>query len=183
MARKESITRELLIKGAFDLVREQGGEMLTARKLASYLGCSTQPIFRIFDGMDELSNEIFMMAKDFYEQYCMSFRRSNVTPFVDLALCYISFAKEETNLFKLLFLAKHDSDNTMYDIINGKENALVIRELKRIPRLDMNNAGMIFMKVFIFMHGLACMVTNGEYDLDDDATITMLTQVITSFIV
>ena len=46
----------------------------------------------------------------------------------------------------------------------------------------MNYAEVIFMKVFVFMHGIACMVTNGEFDLTDDETLNMLKSVITQFI-
>lgn len=182
MARKESITKEIISNGAFKLLREQGESMLTARKLASYIGCSTQPIFRVYEGMEELNAEVFAKAREYYESFCQSYEKKSTVPFVDLALCYISFAKAEPNLFKLLFLSSHDDENTMYDLINGKESAFVIKELKRIPNLDMNNAGMIFMKVFVFMHGMACMVTNGEFDLDDNETTEMLVSVISSFI-
>ena len=46
----------------------------------------------------------------------------------------------------------------------------------------LNYAEVIFMKVFVFMHGIACMVTNGEFDLTDDETLNMLKSVITQFI-
>ena len=35
MARKESITKEMLLLAAFDMVKEEGIESLTARKLAA----------------------------------------------------------------------------------------------------------------------------------------------------
>ena len=182
MARKESITKQILSDGAFKLLREQGETMLTARKLASYIGCSTQPIFRIYSGMDDLFEDMFAMAFDFYEDYCVNFTRSNPEAFVDLALCYINFAKDEPNLFKLLFLSKHDENFNMYNLLNGKDNGFVIKELRRIPNLDMNNAEEIFMKVFIFMHGMACMVTNGEFDLSDEEAVGMLKSVFAQFI-
>ena len=117
MARKEQITKQMILDGAFDLVRTQGIEMLTARKLAAHISCSTQPIFRVYANMEELSNEVFVKAKAFYEQFCLDFEQTNDTPFVDLGLCYITFAKKELNLFKLLFLTPHDDNNTMYDLI------------------------------------------------------------------
>ena len=131
--------------------------------------------------VEELEEEVFMKAREFYEQYCLDFKRTSPVPFVDLALCYLQFAREETNLFKLLFLSKRDEHNTMYDLINGKEQGFVIKELKRIPDLDMNNAGMIFMKIFIFMHGMACMTTSGEFDLEEGEIGDLLTEVIKKF--
>ena len=102
-------------------------------------------------------------------------------PFVDLGLCYIQFAREELNLFRLLFLSPHNDDNTMYDLINGKEHAFVIQEIKKIPNLNMNHAGDIFMKIFVFMHGMACMATNGEFDLSREEVIPMLEEAVTKF--
>ena len=56
MARKEQISKQMILDGAFDLVRTQGIEMLTARKLAAHISCSTQPIFRVYTNMEELSD-------------------------------------------------------------------------------------------------------------------------------
>ena len=96
-------------------------------------------------------------------------------------LCYISFAKKELNLFKLLFLTPHDDNNTMYDLINGAENGFVIKQLRRIKNLDMNKAGDIFMKVFIFMHGMACMAICGELDLTTEEILPTLKETIEGF--
>ncbi len=181
MARKEQITKQMILDGAFDLVRTQGIEMLTARKLAAHISCSTQPIFRVYANMEELSQEVFVKAKAFYEQFCLDFEQTNDTPFVDLGLCYITFAKKELNLFKLLFLTPHDDNNTMYDLINGAQNAFVIKQLRRINNLDMNKAGDIFMKVFIFMHGMACMAICGELDLTTEEILPTLKETIEGF--
>lgn len=181
MARKEQITKQVILEGAFDLLRTQGAEMVTARKLAAHIGCSTQPIFRVYENMDALNKELFEKARDFYEEFCANQVGESKVPFVDLGLFYIQFAKEEINLFKLLFLSTHDDENTMYDLINGKDQGFVIRELKRIPNLNMDKAGMIFMEIFIFIHGMACMSTNGEFDLSKDEVIELLTEVVSNF--
>ena len=182
MARKEQITKQMILDGAFNLLREEGAEMLTARRLASHIGCSTQPIFRVYANMDELNKEVFAKAKAYYEDYCVSFKRESDIPFIDLAMCYIQFAKEDLNLFRLLFLSKHDEENTMYDLINGNENGFVIRELRRIKNLDMNKAGDIFMKIFVFMHGMACMAICGELDLSKEEVLPTLTDAIKGFL-
>ena len=45
-----------MIDGAFQLIREQGHEALTVRNLASFLGCSTQPIMYQFPDTDILKD-------------------------------------------------------------------------------------------------------------------------------
>ena len=182
MARKEQISKQMILDGAFELTRSSGIEMLTARKLAAHIGCSTQPIFRVYSNMDELIKDVFAKAKAFYESYCLNFPQENETPFVDLGLCYITFAKEELNLFKLLFLTPHDDDNTMYDLVNGLENGFVIKQFKRVKNLDMNKAGDIFMKIFIFMHGMACMAICGELDLTKEEILPTLKETVDNFL-
>lgn len=181
MARKEQISKQMILDGAFDLLRSQGVEMLTARKLATHIGCSTQPIFRVYQNMEELQADVFALAKKFYEDYCLKYQSVSDVPFVDLGLCYIEFARDELNLFKLLFLTRHDDENTMYDLINGGENGFVIKQLRKIKNLDMNKAGDIFMKVFIFMHGMACMAICGELDLSKEEVLPTLTDAVKGF--
>lgn len=44
MARKISVTKEMVKSAAFAIMREEGMDGLTARRLADKTGCSTQPI-------------------------------------------------------------------------------------------------------------------------------------------
>ena len=48
------VTKEEIVRAATDLVRAEGMECLNARRIASALGCSTQPIFSNFGSMEEL---------------------------------------------------------------------------------------------------------------------------------
>ena len=181
MARKESITKQMIIDGAFELLKKEGVEAVTARKLAAHIGCSTQPIFRVYENMDELLKELFERSRAYYEDFCNSNKNSYDTPFVSLGINYIRFAKQEQNLFKLLFLSGN-KDHTLYELINGKENAFVMKEIKKIPNLNMDNVELIFTKVFIFMHGMAGMTITREFDLSDKEAEDMLKDAIKGFI-
>lgn len=174
MARKETITKEIIVDGAFNLLKEQGIEQVTARKLAAYIGCSTQPIFRVFAGMEDLNKELFDQARAYFEVFYEDADKTHEIPFVDLGISYIQFARTQTNLFRLLFLSKLDEDQTMYDLLNGSSKGFVIHEIKRIPDLDPDSVGTIFMKIFTFIHGMACMATSGEFDLSEDEVVEML---------
>lgn len=183
MARKEMITKQMLLDSAFAMLRKNGPETVTARKLALETGCSTQPIFRIYKNMDELYEELFQSARSFYEDYFDQNYKQNDTPFVGLGLAYISFAQKETNVFKLLFLTPHGEEQTMYDMVNGSNHqGFVIKEIKRIPNLDADKVGTIFMKIFTFIHGMACMAVSGEFDLDEGEIRQMISDAYNAFL-
>ena len=104
MARKESITKDAIMQAAFEILQEEGIGQVTARKLAAKAGCSTQPIFRVYKGMEELIEELFGKACEFFQDFYAGMPRQTVTPFVNLGLAYITFAQQHKKLFEFIFL-------------------------------------------------------------------------------
>lgn len=180
MARKESITKEDLMNAAFAILEEEGIEQVTARKLAAKANCSTQPIFRVYKNMEELIEELFGRACQFFEDYYASFPRQTVVPFVTLGQAYIKFAEEHKKLFEFIFLSPNRFGRSMYDLINGKEGN-VSREIQAATGQGCRNASELFMKMWIFIHGAACMSLTGDYDLAEEETVQLLKDAYQSF--
>lgn len=180
MARKETITIQDILETAFQMTREEGFANVTARKVAAKVGCSTQPIFRVYKNMEELCEAVYQKAVIFYKEYFESFVKKDDIPFVDLGMAYILFAKEEKNLFELLFLTKGDGNKDMYEVING-ENGNVVKEITKASANGCKNSSGIFMKIWIFIHGAASMCFTGDYDLKDEETRQMLEETYYSF--
>ena len=61
--------REAVLQAAYRIARSQGAEAVNARAIARELGCSTQPIFRAFSGMEELRQELLGLARACYNSY------------------------------------------------------------------------------------------------------------------
>lgn len=181
MARKETITRDYLFNTAFEMLREEGIENITARKLANRAGCSTQPIFRLYSNMEELWKELFERAVDYFEQYYNNAKLYDFTPFVNLGITYIQFAVEEKQLFQMLFLANNRYGKSLYEILNGKMGA-VGKEFAKAKNEGCKNPGDLFMKMWIFIHGSACMSITGDYDLGLEDTIQLLRTVYKGFV-
>ena len=173
MARKESITRDMILEMAFELARDNGIESVTARNVAARIGCSTQPIFRIYANMEQLREEIFQRAIDTFGDYYENFKSEKDTPFIKLGLAYINFVKEEKELFKLLFLSENRGNRSLYELLNGKKG-IVSSEINRAVEEGSQNPSGLFMKMWIFIHGCACMVLTVDYDLTEEETIELL---------
>ncbi|MCQ2080250.1 MAG: TetR/AcrR family transcriptional regulator [Lachnospiraceae bacterium] len=173
MARKETVTKAILLDAAFAMLNEEGIDQVTARKLAAKANCSTQPIFRIYNNMEELYTELFDVALNSFEQFVSEFPRSTVIPFVSLGQAYIGFAQKFPNVFRFLFLTNERYGKSLYDMINGKEG-YVTREIQAATSQGTSNAGELFMKMWMFIHGAASMSLTGDYDLADEETVSML---------
>ncbi len=181
MARTESVTREDILNTAFAMAREEGAAMVTARRLAARAGCSTQPVFRVYNNMEELMEELFHKAADFFEEFQLSysqscrqaFPRQYRTPFLNLGMAYIQFAEADKHLFELLFLSPKRYGKTLYDLVNGRKG-VIVKEVAKAADNGCRNPGGLFMKMWIFIHGAACMALTGDYDLTAEETADLL---------
>lgn len=180
MARKESITKADILSAAFSILEEDGIGEVTARKLAAKAGCSTQPIFRIYKNMEELTEDLFVQATEYFEMFYEQFARETVTPFVHLGNIYIKFAMEHKRLFSFIFLSENRFGRSMYDLVNGKEGA-ISHEIQMASSQGAQNPGDLFTKMWIFIHGAACMCLTGDYDLSEEETIKILKDSYQSF--
>lgn len=182
MARKATITIQDILETAFVMTREEGFQNVTARKVAAKAGCSTQPIFRVYKNMEELCAAVYEKAIVYFQEYIAKNESKSNVPFVDLGMAYISFAMEEKNLFKLLFVTKGTVQKEMYEVVNG-ENGNVMKEVSKASALGCKNASAMFMKMWIFIHGAACMSLTGDYDLKNEETLSLLEDAYKSFAV
>lgn len=181
MARKETITKMDILNAAFEMASEEGFEHITARTLAAKAGCSTQPIFRVYKNMEELGAELFEQVVDYFNAYYENFPRKNDTPFVNMGFAYIRFAQENPKLFQLLFDSENRHGKSLYDILNGT-NGSVVKEINNARFGGCKNPSAMFMKMWIFIHGAACMSLTGDYDLSEEETIALLEESYRAFL-
>ena len=103
MAPRNKYTREEMVEAAVRVVRENGIDALTAKALASELGVSTQPVFTCFHTIEEAKREVRDAAQKVYDSYVTAGLQMQ-PPFFGVGMQYIRFAKEEPQLYRLLFL-------------------------------------------------------------------------------
>lgn len=180
MPRQAVVNQDVLLETAFDLTREEGIDGLTARKLAVRAGCSTQPIFRLFTNMDEVIEITYNNVCAFFEQYYDRQEKTTEVPFVNLGLAYINFAMKEKHLFKFMFMSKYRTDRGLYELLNGS-SGIVAGEIAKAKATCDDPSG-LFMKMWIFIHGAACMSLTGDYDLTDEDTRELLIESYQAFV-
>lgn len=149
--------KENILRAAFTITREKGPDALNARAIAKALGCSTQPLFREFNSMDEIRQEMLRMATECYSSYIHRSNEMDERPYKGTGMAYILFAKEEPELFKLLFMRDRVQDGT--DTADDDENLdYVLEVLQQATHLNRDQALRFHQALWIFTHGLAVMV-------------------------
>ena len=173
MPPKVKTTKEDIINAAVSIVRKHGASALNARTVATFLNCSTQPIFFNFATMDELRLAVVQKADEMCQQYMQrEVDSGNFPTYKANGMAYIRFAKEEKELFKLLYM--RDRSNEIYTPetgIDGKMEAIVHNN----TGLGETEAKLFHLEMWAYVHGIATMFATGFLDLDWELVSKMLT--------
>ena len=174
MPPKEKLSRQDVIQGAVELVRECGYDALNARALAQRLGCSTMPLFRHFKGMDEIRMATFVRVGEIYAAYIRRGAEQPI-PFKAVGMEYIRFAKEEPNLFRLMFMTDPHSLSVTPPDDPTRPHVSAIAAAASGLRGEL--AETVYREMWIFVHGIATLIVTGVMDFQEAEISTMLTDV------
>lgn len=164
MSKKTSTTKESMIEGAFQLIRENGHEFLTVRNLAASLGCSTQPIMYQFPNMDILKNLTYQKADTYHSDYILA--GGNL---LEIGLRYVQFAEEEPYLFKFLFQSGRFSGLSLEDLIRAPETAGILDAVSTEEIFAPEEVASLFEPLAALVHGYASLIANNAMKFDPDA--------------
>lgn len=171
MPPKVRFTREDVLNAAFNLASAQGIEALNARAIAACLGSSTQPLFRVFANMDEIRAEVTHMAFDKYYEYIEKQIDPDMPRYKRAGMGYIRFAREEPQLFRMLFMCDRSGGDQSPD----ERYIDVLRTSSEATGLDIETTKLFHMHMWVYVHGLATMVATNYMELDDELVSTLLT--------
>lgn len=173
MPPRTKVTKEDIAQAAIEIVRTGGAQALNARTIAAKLNCSTQPIFSNYATMDELWLAVMKRADEICRAYTQREVESGQFPVYKAnGMAYIRFAKEESELFKLLYMRDRfgstspeetDVTDQMETIIHGNIG------------LDGTDAKLFHLEMWAYVHGIAAMFATGYLNLDWDLVSQMLT--------
>ncbi len=173
MPPKVKVTKEDIIIAAVGIVRKNGAQAINARTVASVLHCSTQPVFSNFATMDDLRLAVVEKADILCQEYMRrEVERGEFPAYKANGMAYIRFAKEEKELFKLLYMRDRSSE------LIPKESELTDKMESIVHNntgLNRANAKLFHLEMWAYVHGIATMFATGFLDLDWMLVSKMLT--------
>lgn len=162
------VSKTDVLNASLELIKDEGVEKLNARNIAKRLNCSTNPLFRIYKNMEELKKDVYLEAEKYYEKYLFSHTFENASPFLQMGLNYIYFAKEEKKLFRFIFLSDNieiDSFHSVADMANSPE---IINGIANSTGLDEYASKELFSNIWLLTHGIACTIATNQYPFNED---------------
>lgn len=183
MPPKYKFTKEEIIESALNMVRESGIESITARALAERLGSSSKPIFSLFRNMDEVMYETVKAIRNIYNQYIVIGLSSDL-PFKGVGVQYISFAKNEPNFFKLLFMSNCGAASDVFSTLPNIDDNYneILYSVQKQYLLSKNESARLYKHLWIYTHGIASLIATNVCRFTADEINGMITEVCKSLI-
>ncbi len=173
MPRQFMFSKQQIVDAAVDLTRQKGFSAVSARALGEKLGTSPRPIFSYFESMADVQQAIIQSANLLYTSYLQQDMSSGkYPPYKASGMAYIRFAREEKELFKLLFMR----DRTNEDTTKLADEADLLTDLicKQVA-ITKQQAVTFYLEMWAYVHGIATMIATNfnvwsEQDCSDMLT-------------
>ena len=173
MPPKVKVTKEDIVNAAVTIVRKSGAGAVNARTIAAALECSTQPVFSNFTSMEDLRLAVVQKADELCSEYVRREVESGQFPVYKASgMAYIRFAKEEKELFKLLYMRDRTNETFPHPSELSDRMEVVVH---RNTGLDGETAKLFHLEMWAFVHGIASMVATGFVELEWELVSRMLT--------
>lgn len=179
---KVKFDKETIISKSRDYVDENGIGKISIRNLANYIGCSTQPIFRIYKNSEELLQDLYGSIETYYEEFTNQISEQTEVPFLGMGMGYISFAKEHPNLFYVLFMNTYYKKESLLSFFQNEESDKVIADMSVQIGLSKELCRLLLRDIWLLTHGIATMIYTKQVSYHDDEIKEILFQGFYGFI-
>lgn len=176
MARKKRIKAEQILDKAYEMVLADGLKSITARKLATALDCSTQPIYLEFGSMDHLKNAVLEEAKARLIWYVSEEQRTD-NPLVNLGMGYVRFATIEPELYRALFIDNHFGEDKTRSFVTQLANQ-ALRKYEPLQQKDDTTKRAISIETGVIIAGVAALLNAKLTTLSEDEVLALLTRML-----
>lgn len=178
MPRSAYFTKEAIVEKGLEIVRKQGADALSARSLSKELNCSISPLFTIFDNMDQIKSAVRKAASDMFDAYVADVG-DYMPAFKEFGMRLVRFARQEQNIFKMLFLEGKPIGASIPD--KAKE---CLKEIESAYGLSKEQTDILFRQIWPFSCGLAVLNGNSsEQSYSDEQIGEMLSCQFTSMLI
>ena len=167
MPPKVKFQKEEIARAALNVARKKGADAVTAREVAAELQVSPRPIFTWYESMDQLRHDVYELAKAEYRAYIQRGLEGPI-PFLGLWQQYLFFARQEPELYRLLFLTRPGSASGGAAEALKFSQDLARESLMRVYNLDAHTADCFFRDLWLVAFSFSTLVVTGDCPYTDE---------------
>ena len=160
---KQKITKDMVVKAAFELVREGGTEQLLVKNIAERLGCSVQPVYCYCKNMEGLKKEVLSYTQEYLQNYI----KEHLDPgnlFQSIGMTHAQFAKQEPQLYRFYFLRNREEMRSLEELYERETDPNIAKYLEKELSVSEEKAKQLHLNLMIYNIGISFILsTLGEW--------------------
>jgi len=169
--------KEEFLKIAFEFIHHEDVDKLTLKVLSDATGTSRSAIYRHFASKDALMEEMIRQGFATFDKETAPILTNQEKPlierFYNAAKAYVAWAKENPNLYRLLFGRKYA--HIREEIMSIKENScdgfgalkLAVEEGQKAGILKHDDSLKQSIIIWSSLHGLSSLIIDGFIDIEE----------------
>ena len=161
---------------ALNVARRAGIDAVTAREVAKELQVSVGPIFTWYETMDQLKAEVYERSKGVYRDY-IERGLAGPIPFQGVWQQYLRFAKDEPELYRLLFLTPPGNVSGGAVEAMRFSQDLARESIMRFYRMDAATADCYFRDLWLIAFSSATLIVTGDCPYTEEELLAIGTEV------
>ena len=167
MARKTTFNKDYILEKTSEFIKTYGVEVMNARDLCKYIGCSTQPLFKNFSSMEGLKKSIKKYLHDYYDEFIYKIVDKNDYLYT-ISYAYALFAYREPKIFKALFMTELAGNRTIDEVLKSSWNIETIQSIPKQYGLSKKQSERLYRDVRFFTHGLSCQIACNSISVTEE---------------
>lgn len=178
---KVKFTKKDILNATYEIIKQDGINSISARKIAAKFKGSTAPIYANFKTIEELKNEVVQISEQKLKEYL--YKNHSGREMYDASIGFIKFARDEKELFRAIFL---DASEGFSALFNETMDILLKEKivLKSFPDItfEMVKAGVEQLWINIF--GYATLVfanSSSKEEITDEIIEKKVTEIADNF--
>lgn len=170
-------SRKDIIEIVSKMVEEDGLKAINARSVAKRLDASVQVIYHNFSTIDELINEVISHIYEKYRKYLLD-HDDKEKPYLAKGMAYVGFARDYPEFFKILYMNSYDMSIDELTEKDKETGEIVKSTILANFKLADDDIEEFHRMVWIFTHGIACLVATSTITFSDEEIKNLLIEAV-----
>jgi hypothetical protein len=131
--------------------------------------------------MTDLKKDFHGYLGKYFDEYALS-RAQGENFSHEIGQAYIAFARNESNLFQVLFMSESFGLNGFSDMFADEGNLEAAIALSKKLGISLDAGKNLYMKTWIFLHGIASLIATKSITLSDEEVEKMHSEAYEAFL-
>lgn len=157
-----------ILDAGLDIVRAEGYEAVSMRRVAEAAGGSVQPLYSRFGDREKFMRALYDHAIGWVREYNEQHADAGCNVFSSVGVAHIRIAQHYPGIFSFVYMSPYVQADNMARLLSLAEQPGVLSSMCEMWGLSEDQARSLYANLAIYTHGLSTLIMAGAKFSDDE---------------